>query len=243
MKTIRILFLFLGSFVSQAQTEKNVDHQSIVWTRYYNQLSLTDKWSLHSEFDNRVFLKPFEENLFVIRVQGRYKIYDKLETGAGFAYFSVSTQDPEATFDFKVPEYRGQQDIIWKENFNQITLNQRFQLEERFVHNASKTELLPGTTFFWRARYRLQADYILWKKENRLLKAIIYDEILFNFGKNIIKNNFDQNRVYAALNYAFNKNIAVELGYLNSFQKRSSGVDFYNRDIIRFSFIHKIKLK
>lgn len=243
MKIIRILFLFLGGFVSQAQTEKKVDHQSIVWTRYYNQLTLTDKWSLHTEFDNRVFLKPVEQNLFVIRVQGRYKINDKLETGAGFAYFSVSTQDPEASFDFQVPEYRGQQDITWKETFDEIGLNQRLQLEERFVHNASKTGLLPGTTFFWRIRYRLQADYSLWKKENQLLKAIVHDEILFNFGKNIIKNNFDQNRIYAALNYAFNKNIAIELGYLNSFQKRSSGVDFYNRDIIRFSFIHKMKLK
>lgn len=243
MKIIRILFLLLGGFVSQAQTEKNVDHQSIVWTRYYNQLTITDKWSLHTEFDNRVFLKPVEQNLFVIRVQGRYKINDKLETGAGFAYFSVSTQDPEATFDFQVPEYRGQQDISWKETFNEIRLNQRLQLEERYVHNASKTELLPGTIFFWRIRYRLQVDYSLWKKENRNLKAVVSDEILFNFGKNIIKNHFDQNRIYTALNYAFNKNIAVELGYLNSFQKRSSGVDFYNRDIIRFSFIHKMKLK
>lgn len=243
MKIIRILFLLLGGFVSQAQTEKNVDHQSIVWTRYYNQLTITDKWSLHTEFDNRVFLKPVEQNLFVIRVQGRYKINDKLETGAGFAYFSVSTQDPEATFDFQVPEYRGQQDISWKETFNEIGLNQRLQLEERYVHNASKTELLPGTIFFWRIRYRLQVDYSLWKKENRNLKAVVSDEILFNFGKNIIKNHFDQNRIYTALNYAFNKNIAVELGYLNSFQKRSSGVDFYNRDIIRFSFIHKMKLK
>ena len=243
MKIIRILFLLLGGFVSQAQTEKNVDHQNIVWTRYYNQLTLTDKWSLHTEFDNRVFLKPVEQNLFVIRAQGRYKINDKLETGAGFAYFSVSTQDPDTTFDFQVPEYRGQQDITWKETFDETGLNQRLQLEERFVHNASKTGLLPGTTFFWRIRYRLQAEYTFWKKENRNLKAIVADEILFNFGKNIIKNNFDQNRIYAALNYAFNKNIAVELGYLNSFQKRSSGVDFYNRDIIRFSFIHKMKLK
>jgi hypothetical protein len=28
------------------------------------------------------------------------------------------------------------------------------------------------------------------------------------------------------------------LGYLNSFQERASGVDYFNRDIIRFSFIH-----
>ena len=88
----------------------------------------------------------------------------------------------------------------------------------------------------------MQGDYTFWKAENRFLKAIVSDEILINAGKSIIKNTFDQNRVYTALQYGANKNIVLELGYLNSFQQRASGIDFFNRDIIRFSFIHKIKL-
>jgi hypothetical protein len=242
MKITPILFMFIGCFFSFGQTEKNVDHQSLLWTRYYNQLTINDKWSLHSEFDNRIFTNPVEQNLYVIRVQGRYKINDNLETGAGFTYFSVATQDPQATTDFNTPEYRGQQDITWKQNLGKITLNQRFQIEERFIHEANKVELLPGTTFSWRFRYRMQGDYTFWKAENRFLKAILSDEILINAGKSITKNIFDQNRVYAALQYGANKNIVLELGYLNSFQQRASGIDYFNRDIIRFSFIHKIKL-
>jgi hypothetical protein len=194
-----LLFILLTSNAIIAQTERNVVHQSILWTRYNNQLTLNSKWSLHSEFDNRLFLKPVKENLFVIRVQGRYKINEHLETGVGFAYFSVATQIPEVTYNFNIPEYRGQQDITWKQNAGQITFNQRFQLEERFTHNANKEELLPGTTFSWRFRYRLQGDYTFWKKENQFLKAVLSDEIMFNFGKNIIKNTFDQNRIYAAI--------------------------------------------
>lgn len=243
MKIIKILFLFLVCSISHAQTEKNIDHQSILWTRYNNQLALNDKWSLNSEFDNRLFLKPVTQNLFVIRVQGRYKINDHLETGAGFAYFSVATQEPELHYDFNIPEYRGQQDITWKQDVDKITLNQRFQLEERFIHNSNKEELLSGTTFSWRFRYRIQGDYTFWKKENQFLKAIVSDEILINFGKKIIKNTFDQNRIYAAVQYGINKNFAVELGYLNSFQQRASGVDYFNRDIIRFSIFHKIRLQ
>lgn len=242
MKIIRIIFLLLGCFISQAQTEKNVDHQSLLWTRYYNHLTLNNKWSIHTEFDNRIFTNPVEQNLYVLRVQGRYKINEQLETGAGFAYFSVATQDPEVTYDFNVPEYRGQQDIIWKQNLGKITLNQRFQIEERFFHNANKEGLLPGTTFFWRFRYRIQADYNLWKKENQYVKAILSEEIMINGGENIVKNTFDQNRIYAAVQYGVNKNIALELGYLNSFQQRASGVDYFNRDIIRFTIFHKIKI-
>jgi hypothetical protein len=243
MKTFKIIFLFLICFISHAQTEKNIDHQSILWTRYNNLLTLNNKWSLNFEFDNRVFLKPITENLYVIRLQGRYKINDHLETGVGFAHFSVATQDPEVNYDFNIPENRGQQDITWKQDVDKITLNQRFQLEERFIHNANKQELLSGTTFSWRFRYRIQGDYTFWKKENQSLKVIVYDELMINFGKKIIKNTFDQNRIYGALQYGINKNFALELGYLNSFQQRANGVDYFNRDIIRFSIFHKIRLQ
>lgn len=242
MKIIRILFLLLTCYISKAQSTKNVDHQSILWTRYYNLLTLNDKWSLHSEIDNRIFLKPIEENLFVARVQGRYKINTFLETGTGFAYFSISTQDPEVIYDFNVPEYRGQQDLIWKQNLGKVLLGQRFQIEERFIQNANKEGLLTGTSFFWRFRYRIQGEYFCWKNKNQFLKALLSAEIMINAGKKIIKNTFDQNRVYAAFQYGINQNIAIELGYLNSFQQRSSGVDYFNRDIIRFSVFHKMSL-
>ena len=236
-----LLLLFLTNISVIAQSEKNIDKQSILWTRYYNQLLFDEKWSLHSEFDNRLFLKPLQENLFVIRVQGRYKINEHLETGVGFAYFSVDTQMPEVNLDFNIPEYRGQQDLTWKEILGKFTINQRFQLEERFIQKANREKLLSESTFSWRFRYRVQADYTFWQKEKRLLKAVVSNEIMFNFSKNRIKNTFDQNRIYTAIHYGLNKNLALELGYLNSFQRRASGVDFFDRDIIRLSIFHKIK--
>ena len=237
-----LLFFLLTNMTLMAQSEKNIDNQSILWTRYYNQLLLNEKLSLHTEFDNRLFIQPLQENLFVIRIQGRYKINNHLETGAGFAYFSVDTQVPEINPDYNTPEYRCQQDLTWKSNVNKVTLIQRFQVEERFIRNASKEELLSGTTFFWRFRYRLQGDYTFWKKEKQLLKAVVSDEIMFNFGEKIIKNTFDQNRIYAAIHYGLNSNLALELGYLNSLQRRVNGIDYFNRDIIRVSIFHKIKI-
>ncbi len=242
MKTIRIFCLLLVGFVSKAQTEKNVDHQSLLWTRYYNQLTISKNWSVHTELDNRIFLNPVAKNLYVLRMNGRCRINKDLDLGAGVAYFSVATQDPEVTNNFRIPEYRAQQDITWKQELGSIILNQRFQVEERFIHNANKIELLPGTTFSWRFRYRLQGEYSFWKKENQYLKAILYDELMINVGENIVKNTFDQNRIFAALQYGVSKNIALELGYLNSFQQRASGIDYFNRDIIRFTFLHKINL-
>ncbi len=228
--------------ISNAQNEKNIDHQKILWSRYYNLFTLNEKWALNTEFDNRLFLNPTTENLYLIRLQVRYTMNEFVEFGSGFAYFSVATQIPETTQDFTTPEYRGQQDLTWKNTFGKVFFNQRFQIEERFVRNASKTALLSGTTFSWRFRYKIQAEYFLWKKDNQYLKSIIYDEIFINAGKSIVNNTFDQNRMYLGLQYGINPNIALELGYINSFQQRASGMDYFNRDIIRFSFIHKLKL-
>lgn len=243
MRTIRIFFLLLVSIIGRAQTEKIVDHQSLLWTRYCNQLTINSKWSIHTEFDNRIFINPVEENLYLIRIQGRYKINKDVDLGAGVSYFSVATQIPEVTNDFRIPEYRIQQDITWKKEYGKFTLNQRFQVEERFIKNANKKEILPGNSYAWRFRYRLQGEYFCWEKENQYLKAIVYDEIMINAGEDVVYNTFDQNRIYAALQYGVNKNIALELGYLHSYQQRANGYEYFDRDIIRFTLFHKIKLK
>ena len=243
MKFIYTLLLFLACNFLCAQTKKNITQQSLLWTRYYNLLTISDKWSLHSEFDNRIFISTIKENLFMFRVNGRYKINKNTEIGSGFSYFSVTTQEPEINFDFNTTEYRGQQDITWKKELGNSTINQRFQIEERFFHNANKQSLLPGTTYNWRFRYRFQADFNCWKKKDQYLKTIVYDEIMINAGRNIINNTFDQNRIYAAFQYGINKSMALELGYLKSYQKRASGVDYFDRDIIRFTFFHKINIQ
>lgn len=241
MKILRLL-LFLGlisPFLS-AQAQKNTDKQTLTWIRYYNIFPLTEKWALHSEFDNRSFLNPVHENLFVIRVQGRYRATKLVDLGGGFAYFNVNTQNPDVDPEFCIPEYRAQQDVTLINEVAKITFHNRFQLEERFIEKFTKEELLDEFSFAWRFRYRLQSMFTLWEKDKQSIKGTISDEVMFNFGKDNKKNTFDQNRLYFALRYHFNPNIGLELGYLKNFQRRASGVDFYDRDIIRFTIYHRI---
>jgi hypothetical protein len=57
MKSFKIILAVFLFGIINAQTEKNVDQQSLLWTRYYSQLELNNKWSVHTEIDNR-FLNP-----------------------------------------------------------------------------------------------------------------------------------------------------------------------------------------
>jgi hypothetical protein len=77
-------------------------------------------------------------------VQLRDKVTDKV--GAGFAYFSVATQDPEVKTGFIFQNIEAAR-CNSKAGFRKSEFDTRYQLEERFVHNASKVTLEDGTTF------------------------------------------------------------------------------------------------
>ncbi|WP_343617519.1 DUF2490 domain-containing protein [Flavobacterium sp.] len=244
MKIFRlVLILGIISTFASAQNIKKTDQQTLTWIRYYNIFPLSEKWAIHSEIDNRSFVNPIHQNLFVIRAQGRYRASKLIDLGSGFAFFNVNTQNPNVDPDYSVPEYRAQQDITLINDIAKITFHNRFQLEERFIQKADKTELLNDFSFSFRFRYRVQSTFDLWKKESRSIKGTISDEVMFNFGKDNKRNTFDQNRLYAALRYHFTPNIGLELGYIKNFQRRLSGVDFYDRDIIRFTLYHRIDRK
>lgn len=236
------IIVFVCQFIA-GQKQKKIDQQTLTWIRYYNIFPLSEKWTLHSEFDNRSFVDPIHQNLFVIRSQARYKATKLMDFGAGFAYFNVNTQNPNIDPDYSVPEYRAQQDLTLVNDIAKITFHNRFQLEERFIQKADKSGLLDEFFYAFRFRYRLQSMFTLWEKTGKSIKGTISDEILFNYGKDNRRNTFDQNRIYFALRYHFNPNLGLELGYLKNFQRRASGVDFYDRDIIRFTVYHRINRK
>ena len=242
MKISKILFSVFSFFLfSNSFSQKNIDNQSFVWTRYNNQLEFNPKWSLQSEVDNRVFWKEFKQNTLVVRSQIRNKIDEKVEWGAGFVYLGTKTLNSDATSSFILPEYRAQQDVTFKQKISKIALSHRYMVEERFFQNANKDGFEEGINFRWRLRYRLQADCFLWKKEQQSLKAILSEEIMINAGNKVVKNIFDQNRVYAALLLGVNESLGFEIGYLSNFQQRSTGTDFYNNDIVRVTIFQKLK--
>jgi hypothetical protein len=241
-KKLFLAIVFIGFYLTNAQTSKNVEKQSLIWARYVAQLELTKKWTVVGEVDERFFTRPAQQNLIVFRFQGRYKLNEKIEFGTGFTHFSVTTQSPDVNPGFQTPEYRTQQDITMRQRAGKFGFTQRYQFEQRFIDSYSSSGDYLGIDFFLRYRLKVQAEYRIWKAENKFLSAIVSDEVMVNGGSNVINNVFDQNRIYVAMQYGFNKNFSVELGYLNSFQKRASGLDFYDRNIIRMSVFHKFKI-
>lgn len=238
-----LLFLSLVQLTNAAVTTRQVTTQALTWTRLTNTLQIDSHWSIYTEADNRIFDSPAKENQAVLRLMVRYGFKPGITIGGGYVSLFNFPNDPNSKSNLMIPELRPTVDVTFRQSFKKITLYHRNVFENRFIHNASSTELKSGYTYTFRYRYRLQADFLLWKKNYSSVKIILSDELMFQMGKTIVYNVFDQNRIYAAFNYEPLKWLGFEAGYLHLFQQRNTGVDFYSRHVFRFSIHTKIFLK
>ncbi len=67
--------------------------------------------------------------------------------------------------------------------------------------------------------------------------------LLLNFGKQIVYNSLDHNRLHAGITYHITGDDNLQLGYLNIFQQQSSGAKYRMVHIIRIYFNHQIDLR
>ncbi|GAB3825287.1 DUF2490 domain-containing protein [Pontibacter rugosus] len=233
----------MASSLRAQNTAKEVTHQQLVWYGYNNTLELSERWSINVEVEERRFINPDEQHQFLTRGQARYTLGKGWEAAAGFAYFLQSPHDPHAAVKLVVPELRPHLQLDYKQPLHKLTIAHRYRAERRYFRNTADGELAEGYTSNYRFRYRLSLEYPLLKIGQQPLKAKLNNELMFNAGKNITNNRFDQNRIYLGLSYPVHKNVSVEAGYLKWFQQSASGYQFYDRDILRFIVSHRVDLK
>jgi len=220
---------------------KRIIHQQLVWFAYFNRADFGPKWYLVSELQERRFAFPDRQHQFLARTHLHRKFAEGWDVSAGFTWFLQSPQDPLSTSTLVVPELRPHVQVDGRNKVHpRVELVHRYRCERRFFRNVENDALVKGYDGWFRFRYRLTLQYTLWSKDERSLKANVSDEIHFNLGSRVVMNSFDQNRIYAGLGYSINKQLAVGMGYMNWFQQRRSGVDYYDRDIVRFIVEHRI---
>ena len=241
-KLILVIILIIPGFLL---AQKKIENQQLIWYGYYNNLKLNENWSLNSEIQERQFYNPTAQHQLVFRSNLERKVFADWKASVGMTLFFQNPNTPNSESNLTVPELRPDIGFNNKQKLGFLTINHRYKAEARFFHDVENNRLVGGYRFSnFRFRYQLGLDIPIWKNEKQQTIIVkIKDEIMFNAGNKIVKNTFDQNRIYLAVNYKLNNSYAVELGYMNWFQQQKSGTDFYNRDILRFSICHSIDLK
>ncbi|MCX8489705.1 MAG: DUF2490 domain-containing protein [Cyclobacteriaceae bacterium] len=227
-----IIFL-IGSGNLFAQS--NITYQSLYWIRYYNQSQLSSKITFHLELDERRLINPDRQAQFFIHTHLHKKISPALDVAVGFSH--VRSNSPKNT-DLVMPEWRFFQEISYTLSKATKTHWQiRYRLDERFIHNRDKDQLVDGFMFVLRHRFRAQFTWPIKIVEGgQTVSLKISDEIMFNSTSNA--NPFDQNRIYIGLEWPLSNKWSAELGYLKLHAATLTAESVL--DIIRLSIYHRL---
>jgi hypothetical protein len=208
-------------------------YESTYWFRYYNQLSLNEKWTWHNEIEERRLINPDRQSQFFIHTHLHYQIKKKFDLAAGFNFNETTRSN-----GLLIAEWRPWQEVSFSPKLkSRIKLSFRYRLDERFIHKSLGSDLEPGYNFNLRHRFRIQVVSAINRKETITLK--LADEVMINsLGDTDL---FDQNRIYLGADFKLTKKCSLEVGYLNQIVARSDQHIMFN--VIRTTFWHKLNWK
>lgn len=237
--------LSLGFSILFAYAQRQNVQQNLYWIRYANTTALNNpKFSVQFEAEGRRFLETNERHHFITHSRLHYRINTQLNVAGGITYSRQSSQFPFREENLVVPEWR----LVQEANYNipvskRVSLQQRLRIDYRFIRRNNGFEFLEGHNFNIRFRFRLQGSFLLNRdltKNATILK--ISNEVMFNAGSRIVYNIFDQNRIYVGVEKRFSRALAGEIGYLRWYQQTAAGNVFFDRNIIRTTLFHNLKL-
>lgn len=214
MKKYLLIILLFGAIQSNAQHSGEEKLGS--WLMYFGNTKISDKYSLHTEAQLRLYEPVNNFNQLLLRTGLNYHINSYALVTLGYGYIPTETYDKERP-DAQSIEHRIWQQFILTNSIGRFHFEHRYRIEQRWINSEETTRYLD------RLRYRLMVNIPLNKAEmlENTVFLSFYDEVFLN----VTDTPFDQNRLYGALGYKFSKAISLQAGYL----RHRLGPNNYNR--------------
>lgn len=244
MKSI-FLFLFIIGFYEIGFSQKIISDQNHAWATYLGNHKLSEKWGIHTEYQWRRAdgFKNWQQSLMRIGVD--YYVNPTLSATAGYGWI-VTFPYGEQPVGHEFQEHRIWEQVNMKSKFGRFEVQHRYRLEQRFLENwikdANGNYMQSDNLFRQRIRYRLMILVPLSRKEmaDNTLFLNVNDEPFIGFGKGIGKNILDQNRFNINLGWRFNKDLNIQVGYLNQFIAKLDGIKMERNHTLLLSTIYNL---
>ncbi len=234
------LLLVVGQQAFSQTKEFETEEQT--WFGYFNQTRFTDKSGLWLDLHLRTTGNFFDQiGLTIARAGYTYYVNDHVKLTAGYAFATrySTTSGPN------VPEHRPWQQIQWVEKKSWFTMMQWIRLEERFRQKVSAGELIDDYSFNYRIRYNMAFTIPMKGKQVVAKTPFLFanNEVMINFGKEIVNNYFDQNRAFMGFGYQFTSHLNAQLGYMFVFQQLPAGNEYLKINAIRLFVFHNLDFR
>ena len=215
--SIAAIALSLGSLSAADQHADNYNF----WLNYVGDHPLFGgPWGVHLEIQNRREDWGDEWQQLLIRPGINYTISPTLSVSAGYGYVKTYPYG-ELPVAHAFDEHRLWEQVICKMNLLGLEWQHRLRLEQRWIEEQNKA----GDTTNWRGENRLR--YMLRTNipitQDKKTYVAVWDEVFLNFGGNILKNNFDQNRAFIGIGRKLTPTTRLEVGFMEQTIQRRGG--------------------
>ena len=188
----------ITTLLSFAQT--NPEKEIGTWYMLFGTHQISDRFSLNTGMQLRYYELISNYNLDYFYTGLNYEINPKTILTVNYGYLDID-RSIEFSDITNTIEHRFFEQLTYKHQLVNLPVYHRFRLEHRFLHDVFVNSIQN------RVRYRLGTSI----KLNTVVYVTVNNEFFFN----LEDEPFRENRLYAAFGLVINKNIKIELGYMN----------------------------
>ena len=219
---------FVALFIPFAvKAQQTTEHTNMFWLGYNNTARLNKNWSVVSDAQLRTRDWADKWSQLLVRSGLSYTFNERLNVTGGFAFFK-NAQYVEKQLFLK-NEWRPWQEISYQAKLNKINFTQRIRTEQRFQQQLVNNNLTKTYSYTFRLRYRFDVQFPLQKN----LKAQTGNEVLVNPKYINTDRFFDQDRIFAGVNYKLSDHTTLQFQYLKIFQWHSNTSVLENENVFR----------
>lgn len=244
MKLLRILLLAVLALIAtaginaQELPEKVINENAQFWISTNNVFRISDRFALLNDLHIRRTEFVKEDNFYFLRVGGQYYINANLRLAGGYAHLWLTTN---GDWDAYLNENRIYQQLSISKRYERLNALFRLRLEQRFFNNVQDGQSLNNDFFVNRIRFLASAGFPL-KKGGRT-ELILANEIHLNFGKDVVFNTFNQNRLTFGIKHKLSKSWKFDCGYMMVFQQLATGNVYNLNHTLRLFFYGSFDLR
>ena len=236
MKTKILQFLFIVlPFVLLAQTvqKKEVNQQFQTWVSLNSVTKFSQHWGVVADVHLRTNDFFQDNNFFFLRGGISYIPNSKFSFTGGYAHMWLAPKNP--TWSTFSDENRIYQQVQMNTKSGNVSIVQRLRNEQRWQEIIVNDVATGNNKFSNRVRYLISTTIPIFKNK-KAPSLVLSDELLIQFGKDIVYNTFDQNRFFVGIKQSINPKLSFDFGYMNVYQQKSTGYQYDMNHTLRLFF-------
>lgn len=227
-----IALLSMPTF-GQVQPEKVINQQTQTWVSINTITKFRDHWGINADAHIRSNDLFKENSFYFIRGGVSYILNHTISMSGGYAHMWIApANEGWTTYS---DENRIYQQAQLNTKYGQVSIVQRIRNEQRWQEKIANDQVTGETRCTNRVRYLISFNIPVFKKKTAP-SLIVSDEILIQFGKDVVFNTFDQNRLFIGIKQSINPKWSYDFGYMNIYQQKSSGYQYDMNHTLRLFF-------